>query len=219
MTSEMQPETREGPVERLRRPAWFDPYEEKIRDMIPNLKFLACLLRDPQRMERCPGMSEGDNRRLGRAERTPAILTNVDYGVDFLTVSIGFPYPLNYAIGSVGRAMMPGQYDNFGPEPAVEAYKRWVATNRISWHDTAVRRRQYDAWKEAVRLRALRPADQGEMNSSKVDLALEILYLITLDPKVAVRDLKFEDLAPMVRWRSEAIVRERYGGGVEDHYF
>lgn len=128
-------------------PEWFDVSDPVVRDMLPILRFLCLLQRQPWRGERCPGMSEGQYRHMTRHQRPRERHTNVDHGLDYLRVSDGLPRPFELAVGSVARAVMPGLYD---PDVQTTRTTGFIATLPRDWTSLEARDAQYQAWLEPV---------------------------------------------------------------------
>ena len=168
-------------------PEWFDVSDHVVRDMLPILRFLCLLQRQPWRGERCPGMSEGQYRHMTRHERPREHYTNVDYGLDYLRVSDGLPRHFELAVGSVARAVMPGLYD---PDVRTTRTMEFIATLPRDWTSLQAREAQYQAWLDPVLWCIARCSADRELTQ-------EVLSVICFADEVAGQELDFHDLASL----------------------
>ncbi len=179
-------------------PEWFDVSDPAVQDMLLALRFLCLLQRQPRRGERCPGSRTlARERQRSRAHRSPHMHTNVDFELDFINVSDGLRSDYERAVGSIGRAAMPGMHD---PD------LRFTAIDRISrvkeWTTAAARRLQFDAWRDPV-LWCVGRCGADEK------LTLEMMNVIAFADEVAGARLDFHELANAMCARCYSLATKR----------
>ncbi len=179
-------------------PEWFDVSDPAVRDMLPVLRFLCLLQRQPWRGERCPGSrTVARERQLSRTRRSPHMHTNVDFELDFINVCDGLRDDYERAVGSIARAAMPGMHD---PE------FRHTVMGRVSqvkdWSTPGTCRVQFSAWRDPVLWCAARcGADEK--------LTLEMMSVIAFADEVAGTQSDFHELAQAMCARRDYLARER----------
>jgi hypothetical protein len=177
--------------------------KRRLEDMLPGLRLLCCIQRNPWRGEHCPGMSAALDRRSSRHERPPERHTNIDYLVDFLSPGYGLPTPFKYAVGSIARACMPGNAD----PPTWETVETMGFIERVimegmDWETLDARWAQFRAWYGP----SLRCAGRC---AGDADLVRDLLRVICRAPEVADVELDFGKLASDVWWRQRELLRRQ----------
>lgn len=168
--------------------------------MLPSLRLLCYLQRNPSRGERCPGMDAGQHRHMTSHLRPPETHTNVDVGLDFSRVSHGLPPEFEYAVGAVGRALMPRWCD---PDVRTAATNAYIARLPLDWSKLESRQAQFNAWREPVVWCAGRCGNE--------QLALEVLTVVCFADEVAGQELDFHELARAVRGRYLDLLKRSEG--------
>ena len=183
-------------------PEWHDPKPALMHTMLPGLRLLCAIQREPHRGEHCPGISAAREREMTRHERPRELRTNIDFMVDFLTVGAGLPDRFRYALGSLARCCMPG----FADPPNWHDRFTWAYIRRLpmDWRSLAARCEQFRAWRGP----ALRCATRCGADERAV---LEVLAVVCFAPEVAGVDLDFGRLASEVAVRSRDSVRRDQG--------
>lgn len=183
-------------------PEWYDPQAALMRTMLPDLRLLCAIQREPHRGEHCPGISAAREREMTRHERPRELHTNIDYMVDFIMVGAGLPNPYSYALGSLARCCMPGFADP--PNWHDRFTQAYVCGLPMDWSSLVARREQFRAWHGP----ALRCATRCGADEKTV---LEVLAVICFTPEVADVELDFGRLASEVAVRSRDSVRRDQG--------
>ncbi len=150
-------------------------------DLLPVLQFLRALLCEPTRGEQCPGRVVARQRARTRKQRPPQIWTNIDFEIDFLLIGELVEPKLKYIVGSVGRALMPGMYDDLTHWRTAVA--RVTQASRVGDPHGQV---LYAIWRPAVEWAALRCSEAPKD-------AWRILRACCLDARVT--DTAFVDAA------------------------
>ncbi len=183
-------------------PEWYDPQAALVHTMLPSLRLLCAIQREPHRGEHCPGISAARDREMTRHERPPESWTNIDFMVDFLMVGAGLPDRFYYALGSLARGCLPGNADP--PDWYDNSTRAYIRRLPLDWATLAARREQFRAWRGP----ALRCAERCGADEKTV---LEVLVVICFAPEVADVELDFGSLASEVAVRSRESVRRDQG--------
>ena len=185
-------------------PAWYDPSRDLAFQMLPALRFLCCVEREPHRGEHCPGIGAAWERVRTRNERPLESHTNIDYMLDFLAPGRGFTGGFEFSIGSIARACMPGHADpQDWYDDATRRFLRILPD--LDFSTEQARREQFCAWHGP----ALACAARCGASPSQV---IEVLNVICFAPEVANVDLDFGQLASDVVARFEALTKSKADG-------
>ena len=183
-------------------PEWYDPKVALTRIMLPDLRLLCCIQREPHRGEHCPGIWAAREREMTRHERPPELWTNIDFMLDFVMVGAGLGDRFRYALGSLARCCMPGFADP--PDWHYNVTRAYIRRLPMDWSKLAARREQYRAWRgPALQCAARCGADEKTV--------LEVLAVICFATEVADAELDFGRLASAVAFHSCESVRREQG--------
>ena len=180
-----------------------DPQKVFAADLLPALRSLCCLMREPWRMEQCSRGRVFRNARPAWSRDASDLRTNVECGIDWPKVEFQLPGEYRWAVECIARTTMPGMYDSAHRLAATWDYVATVCQTQIDWGIPSNRQWQHDTWiAEVERLAATLPRYVRELECIRA-----VMRLICFAKEVAGQDLCFPQLAGEVSARCRCWVR------------
>lgn len=175
-------------------PEWFDTFDEAVRDTLPALRFLCCLMREPWHMEQCSRGRVFPSARPAWTHDPRNLDTNVDRAVDWLRVEFQLPETYRWAVECIARVTMPGMYDNASRLLETHRYVVEVCREQQDWSEARNREWQHRIWLVEV----LRLAATLDRYTHELERIQEVMRCICYADEVAGQKLVFTQLADEV---------------------